>query len=150
MSNEDWGMSLAKAVAGKSKDPSTKVGCVLMDPENNAVISTGYNGFPRGASLDHNEKAWAKDVKYKIVIHAEMNAIGNAARLGVKTLGTTLYSTKFPCAACAKIIVAAGIVNVISPPADYFCETWGIEFVQASTILDVAGVKCFPNNSLEV
>jgi dCMP deaminase len=109
----DWDgrmMGLAKHVAQWSKDPSTKVGCVITD-EKHRVISVGFNGFPRGipdAGLQDRE------YKYARVVHAELNAL-MFARGSVE--GCTMYVWPMPpCSRCAGPIIQAGITRVVSPP----------------------------------
>jgi len=104
-------VGLAQHVAGWSKDPSTKVGAVLVRP-NNSVASTGFNGFPPGHD-DSPELYLNREYKYKHVVHAEDNAInffcGTCA-------GFTLY-TSFPtCPDCMELAGKAGIKRVVGPP----------------------------------
>ena len=106
-------MELAEHVAGWSKDPSTKVGCVIVDQQNR-VVSLGFNGFPRGVK-DTNLRYMDKDVKYLFVAHAERNALDNAP-LSVE--GCTLYSPLLPCNECAKSIIQKGIKKVVSYEPD--------------------------------
>lgn len=102
-------IALAEHVAGWSKDPSTKVGAVIVD-EQRRVIALGYNGFPRGVD-DAPERYADRAIKYPMVVHAELNAILNA--LG-PVEGCTLYVTPLaPCAECAKAIIQSGIRRVI-------------------------------------
>lgn len=100
-------MTLAEAVAQKSKDPHTKVGSVVID-QDMRVVSTGYNGFPSGFA-DTPER-WERPTKYKYVVHAEMNAILYARR---DLRGCLLYTTLMPCTQCLKLIAAAGINIVV-------------------------------------
>lgn len=102
-------MALAEHVATWSKDPSTQVGCVIVDKQKR-VVSLGFNGFPRGIK-DLNERYIDKEVKYLFVAHAERNALDNAP-LSVE--GCTLYSPLLPCNECAKSIIQKGISKVIS------------------------------------
>ena len=105
-------LDLAQFVSKFSKDPSTKVGAFIADGKDD--ISFGYNGFP---SSIEDKPEWYNDreTKYKLVIHAEMNALLKAARLGRSVVGTTLYTYPLPpCPECAKMIVASGISKVIS------------------------------------
>ena len=74
-------LELAKHISGWSKDPSTKVGCVVVG-EDREIRSTGFNGFPRGIS-DDNERLTDRNQKYPLICHAEENAIMHAARIGV-------------------------------------------------------------------
>src|SRR5688500_6959549 len=71
-------MELAAHVAQYSKDPSTKAGAVIVDPSNR-VISLGFNGLPKGV-LDSKERLENREVKYKLILHAETNAILFAQR----------------------------------------------------------------------
>lgn len=96
-------------VASWSKDPSTKVGAVLADGKH--VLSHGYNGFPHTCE-DKEEWLNDRETKYKLVTHAEVNAIFNSK---VPVAGSTVYTYPLPpCAACAGILAAAGIKRVVS------------------------------------
>lgn len=105
----DWNsyfMNLAHAVSQRSKDPTTKVGAVLVD-KNNHVIGTGYNGMPPGIP---EETLWKdRETKYKYVIHAEANCLLHAVS---GTKGAVLYCTLTPCAECMKLIASAGVSKV--------------------------------------
>ena len=105
----------AALISQKSKDPSTKVGCVIVG-DDNAVLSMGFNGFPRGVEEDYDNR-WNRPEKYNWVEHAERNAIYNAARNGIKLAGTRLYLNyePKPCADCARAIIQSGIIEVIGP-----------------------------------
>ena len=102
-------MALAEHVATWSKDPSTQVGCVIVDKQNR-IVSLGFNGFPRGVK-DIADRYTDRDTKYKFVAHAERNALDNAP-LSVE--GCTLYSPLLPCNECAKSIIQKGITRVVS------------------------------------
>ena len=100
-------MKTAQAIAELSHDPHTKVGCVLV--KDNFVIATGYNGTPRGTDNT------TKDINGKTlptVIHAEMNAISQAARSTVSTVDAVAYTTMHPCFNCAIHLYQAGIRKV--------------------------------------
>jgi dCMP deaminase len=104
-------IQIAEHVATRSKDPSTQVGSVLVRDRN--IISTGYNGFPRGVN-DNLPERYERPAKYDWTIHAEENALLTAARFGVSTAGTTIYVTPMaPCKDCAKAIIQAGVKEVI-------------------------------------
>lgn len=113
---DEYFINICEAVKLKSKDPSSKIGALIVGPENN-IISTGYNGFPRG--IDEIDKSrWERPVKYSYVEHAERNCIYNAARYGISLKGCTLYVVGFgpptaPCIECAKAIIQSGIVRVV-------------------------------------
>lgn len=131
MSKTDWKqrfIELAFLVATWSKDKNTKVGAVIVD-NNNRVISIGYNGPPSGFP-DELPYIYERPTKYLYFEHAERNAIYNAARLGISTIGTTMYCTDnknihlFSCADCARSIVQAGIKKIIykAPVVDIYTE----------------------------
>lgn len=103
---------MAEYVSTKSKDKSTKVGAVIVGP-NNEVLSVGWNGFPRGVNDDVEERH-ERPAKYEWTEHGERNAIYNAARHGIRLDGTTLYTTHDPCADCARAIVQSGIRHVVT------------------------------------
>lgn len=103
--------NLVDAVALKSKDPSSQVGAVIVNPESNAILSTGWNGFPRGVE-DSINRYKDRDTKYQLVVHAEQNAILNAARHGIKLEGSMLYVSFHPCHLCAASIIQCGIQEV--------------------------------------
>jgi len=84
---------MAYLVAMKSNDPNTKVGAIITT-KNNEIISTGYNGFPRG--FNNTDDRWLRENKYNYVEHAEKNAIYNAARIGVSTINLIYYDKNFP------------------------------------------------------
>lgn len=98
-------------VASWSRDPSTKVGAVIVDEEHN-VRSVGFNGFPRGVDDDVEERWENREVKYKYAEHAERNAIYAAARHGCPVEHCTMYLGWYPCADCARAIIQAGIERV--------------------------------------
>lgn len=103
-------LELASHIAEWSKDPSTKVGAVIVDHDRR-IVGTGYNGFPRGVR-DDLSRYEEKSVKYKLIVHSESNAILNATK---SVRDTTLYCTKAPCSECVKLIVQSGIYKIVSP-----------------------------------
>lgn len=106
-------LNIAKEVSTWSKDPTTKVGAVLVDPKTRNILSTGYNGFPSKFS-DNTEILNDRLLKRRITIHAEINAILNAAKLGISTNNSTLYVYGLPvCDYCAPNIIQAGIKRVL-------------------------------------
>lgn len=133
-------MSMAQAVARWSKDPSTQVGAVIVDPLRQ-IQSTGYNGFPRGVH-DSAERYADRAQKLLFVVHAEANALllaGHAAR------GASMYCTLMPCAPCAGLVAQAGIARLYAPPPSAEHEArWGENFAAARAILAEAGVVLIP------
>jgi len=97
-------------VASKSKDPSTKIGAVLVT--DNVLISEGYNGFCRKVN-DSVTSRWIRPAKYSWAEHGERNSIYNAARNGIKTLNSTMYTQGLPCVDCARSVIQAGIGKII-------------------------------------
>ena len=111
----DWDtyfLQIADTVRRKSKDPSTKVGAVIV--RDHRILATGFNGFARG--IDETDLSrWERPEKYLRVVHAERNAIYNAAREGTMLLGSTLYlfGMELPCIDCANGIIQAGIIRIV-------------------------------------
>lgn len=133
---DEFFMGVAVLAGKRSKDPNTQVGACIVD-ENNVIISTGYNGFPKGCSDD--EFPWNREgeiTKYPYVVHAELNAILNAT--GKSLRGAKIYVDLFPCNECAKAIIQSGIVEVI-----YLCDKYAdTPGVQASKCMfKAAGVS---------
>jgi len=126
-------MELADHISKWSKDNRSFVGAVLV--KDNLVISTGYNGFYRGAE-DLKEQYEDADTKEAMNLHAEENVILNAARLGIPTVGTTMYLNWFPCERCARTIVQAGIKRLVcGKKPDLNHPKYGQRFVQAMDTL---------------
>ena len=108
--DEDF-MGVAMLAARRSKDPNTQVGACIVSPDN-IIISTGYNGMPKGCSDD--DFPWdrvGEETKYPYVVHAELNAILNAN--GRDLRGSRLYVALFPCNECAKAIIQSGVKEVL-------------------------------------
>jgi len=132
-------VELAHLVGSWSKDPSTKVGCCIVN-EANRILSIGYNGFPAGVE-DTDTRLNDRDTKLKYVIHAEANAIATAARSGISVAGGTLIvSALHPCADCAKLIIQAGITKVIAPLPE-IDGRWANSFEVAATMFKESGVE---------
>lgn len=108
-------LDLARLLASWSKDPSTKVGCVVVGPDRE-IRSTGFNGFPRGVADD--ERLDDREAKYPLAVHAEENAVAHAARIGLSLKGCTAYTTFPPCTRCARLLIQAGVSEVVSDDVD--------------------------------
>ena len=116
LSWDDYFMSVAFLSAQRSKDPNKQVGACIVG-EDKLILGVGYNGFPRGCA--DNALPWRKksvnddplETKYAYVCHAEMNAIMNKNSASVA--GGSLYVTMYPCNECAKLIIQAGIKEVV-------------------------------------
>lgn len=99
----------AQHTSNWSKDPRRKVGCVIVDNDYN-ILSGGFNGFPRGISDDL--RLQDKEVKNRLIVHAEANAIAAAARNGHSVKNATAFISNFPCRPCAGLLIQAGIKKV--------------------------------------
>lgn len=134
---DEYFMGIAMLAAKRSKDPNTQVGACIVSPDN-IIISTGYNGMPKGCSDD--EYPWDREgsaTKYPYVVHAELNAVLNAN--GRDLRGSRLYVALFPCNECAKAIIQSGIREVVYWH-DKYADT---PAVQASKrMFELAGVTC--------
>lgn len=106
---------LTHVVKKKSKDEKTQIGAIIVG-KNKEIVSTGYNSFPRGIN-DNVQERQERPEKYFWFEHAERNAIYNAARIGVSTMGTTMYlSCGIPCTDCTRGIINAGIKRIFIEP----------------------------------
>lgn len=106
-------LELAKHIAMWSKDPSTKVGAVIVRPDR-TLVSTGFNGFAQRMS-DAYEFYRDRDEKYSRIVHAEVNAV-LFARASVA--GCTLYTWPLaPCDRCAVQMIQAGLTRFVYPKA---------------------------------
>jgi len=137
---KDWDkyfLGIAEAASKKSRDPSTKVGAVIVRP-NKSICSTGFNGFPR-KMRDDPELYADRETKYKRIIHGEMNALIFA---GEDITGYTLYTWPFPpCDRCALHMAQAGIKRVVAPkPTEEQLSRWKTSFEDAQSYFDEAGV----------
>ncbi len=133
---DEYFMGVAKLAACRSKDPNTQVGACIVSPDD-IIISTGYNGMPKGCSDD--EFPWNRDGeinKYPFVVHAELNAILNAN--GRDLRGSRVYVALFPCNECAKAIIQSGVKEVVYL-SDKYNGTSGN--IASKRMLDAAGVK---------
>lgn len=131
-------MAIAETMASMSKDPSTQVGAVAIDDDFN-VLSVGYNGFPRGVN-DNIPERFERPLKYSLTIHAEGNAISQAARKGVILKDSTLLVTSlFPCSNCAGLIIQAGVRRVITTHSDN--ERWLENAAISKSMFEEAGVE---------
>jgi dCMP deaminase len=129
----------AALISTWSKDASTKVGCVAV--KDRTIIAQGYNGFPTGVD-DSPERYAERELKYKLVVHAERNAVYNAAWNGVSLRGAELFVHGLPCChECAKAVIQSGVSRIWMryAPSDRWTESFevsklmfqesGVEFV---------------------
>ena len=129
-------LDLAAHIAEWSKDPSTKVGCVIVGKDRE-ILTTGFNGIPRGVADSPNRLE--RPTKYMWVCCAEQSAISQAARNGISLIGATAYTTHCPCSHCAKAIIQAGIKSVVF--RNGATNTNKEEFVVSKTMFEEAKVS---------
>jgi len=132
-------LKLAEHISGWSKDPSTKVGCVVVG-EDREIRSTGFNGFPRGIA-DDAARLEDREQKYPLICHAEENAIMHAARIGLSLKGCTAYVTWPPCTRCARSLIQAGVIEVVYPEDSDVPERWMADFDMSTNMMGEAGIK---------
>lgn len=125
---------LAREAASWSKDPDEQVGVVIVSPDRRR-FSFGYNGLPHGMA-DEPETLHNKELKNRLTIHAEQNALANAP---YDLEGWTLYSTKAPCLHCALIIHQHRIARVVTVPLRQDSR-WLKEQMEATELLEELGV----------
>jgi len=140
----EYFLNIAEQVKLKSKDQSTQIGAVIVG-QDNEVLSTGYNSFPRGMD-DSIQERQERPEKYFWFEHAERNAIYNAARIGVSLKNSTIYLTSgLPCMDCARGIVNSGVKVVWCKRV---CTTknkekWEESQTKSMQLLNECGVQVF-------
>jgi dCMP deaminase len=128
-------LDLAEHISSWSKDPSTQVGAVIVDDQRR-IVSTGYNGFPRGVE-DLDSRLQDRTIKYEMIVHGEINAILFANQ---SIYGCTLYTWPFmPCSRCAAIVIQSGIRTVVAPYNDN--PRWQTSFQLTEQMFREAGVR---------
>ena len=140
----EYFLSIAEAAKMKSKDRRTQIGAVIVGKDNE-IVSTGYNSFPRGID-DNVEERQVRPEKYFWMVHGELNAILNAARIGVSTNHCRLYLTcGIPCSNCGRAIINAGITEVYCKMEDTTKnrEKWDEESSKTKQMFQEAHVEIF-------
>lgn len=134
-------LELAGTISRWSKDESTKVGCVIVG-KNREILTTGYNGLPRGAD-DSLQERQSRPEKYFWYEHAERNAVYNAARTGISLEGSTAYSTLCPCMDCARCLVQSGIRRVVTYEIDKtkYSQLWDTHFPKTIQLFKECNVE---------
>lgn len=152
---EQWGkkwdrhfLAIAVECSKMSKDPSTRVGAVIVGPDRE-IRSTGFNGLPRGI-LDAPERLHDREMKLKLVVHAEMNAVLNGARFGVPLKGCSLYLAATddsgavwggpPCTRCAVEVIQTGIWQIVSFPKKAVPSRWHEDLRLAESLISEASI----------
>ena len=152
MASEKWDrhfLGLALYHSRISKDPSTRVGSLIVGPDRE-ILSAGFNGFPRGIA-DTSERLNDRDTKLKLIVHAEMNALLAAARTGMRLKGCTLYLAATddsgtvwggpPCTRCAVEMIQVGISNVVSYPLKTTPSRWHDDLKLSRQLIEEAGIE---------
>ncbi len=118
-SNDEYFMNMARLVATRSTCIRRQVGAVIV--KDKRVLSTGYNGSPKGSK--HCDELGCIRVELNVPsgtrhelcrgVHAEQNAVIQAAYFGVSVKDSSIYTTTYPCSMCAKLIINAGIIEIV-------------------------------------
>jgi len=108
---QDYALSLCSVVATRSTCDRLNVGAILT--RDNVILATGYNGAPRGMGHCDDEGHELDGNHCVRTVHAEANAISQAAKMGTPINGSVLYCTHLPCYTCAKMLINAGVIRVI-------------------------------------
>ena len=135
---DDYFMEIARVVAKRSTCLRQNVGAVIV--KDKRILSTGYNGAPMGLPhcLDigclREQLNVPSGERHELcrAVHAEQNAIIQAAYHGVSIKGATLYTTHQPCIMCAKMIINAGIAKVVY--GTRYADNRGLEFLKEASI----------------
>ena len=143
LSWDEYFFLLVDSVALKSKDPETKVGCVIVGPDKE-IRTTGYNSFPRGIR-DNIIERMQRPEKYKWIEHSERNAVYNAARMGTSLKDCISYQSWFPCSDCARALINVGVREIVIDYRDsnpwFQNNRWDESMEVSKTMLDEAFVK---------
>lgn len=143
LTDDTWDHRALRLALGEvntwSKDPSTKVSAVIM--RGKSPIAVSYNGFPPGIE-DTEERLSNRELKYKLIQHAEANAISTCAKMGIATEGTTMAVSHFPCSSCAGMMIGAGIKKVIvQKPTPEFEARWKESQDLSRAMFEEAGIE---------
>ena len=143
-------LSLAKNISTWSRDPSRKIGAVVVGSKGQ-ILAQGFNGFPRGID-DTEDRLNDRETKYKYVVHAEMNAIFNACLNGTSLDGSTMFVYGLPvCSECAKGIIQVGIKHIAFLVEDDIPPIWTESWDRSRALFEEAGVTYeWVNNSNKV
>lgn len=129
-------LSLAHTIAEWSKDPSTKVGAIAVS-DHKQILETGYNGLPRG--VKDEAARMERPAKYLWTAHAEENLVAHAARDRLE--GATVYVTHMCCAACTRMLINAGVKQIVVGPGQTSMPPE--QFEVAMQMIDEARVSLF-------
>jgi dCMP deaminase len=137
---DSYFLNIVNDIGKKSKDPSTKIGCLIVDKENR-IKATGYNGFPSKV-IDYEERYTDRNQKLYFTEHAEKNAIFYAARLGISVVGCKIFIPLHPCHECCRGIIQSGIDEVIftNDNSNGYYDRWRESIAYADIMFEEAGI----------
>lgn len=134
---DSYFLKMANQAASMSKDPSTKVGCVIVDTKRR-VLGVGYNGFPRGV-LDDQSRLEDRATKYLLTLHAEVNAVIQSS---TSLQDAIAYVTHPPCAQCTGVLIQAGIRKIVAYAAPLgLLERFQVHYDWSDLMRKEAGVE---------
>lgn len=144
----DHFFKLCTVHAEMSKDPSTKVGAIIVT-DSKQILNACYNGFPIGIEDDpvkvpelYNDR----QMKLSMTVHGEANIVALSARYGIRLEGTHLFVSLVPCKDCAKLLIQAGIKSVYykkdNKPIDNEND-WRLRINESLDLMDKAGIKLY-------
>lgn len=147
----DWDeffFNLNGEIAKKSKDPSTKVGAIIVGP-NNEIRAIGFNGLPRKIKDNPVEvpERYERPDKYLWTEHAERNAIYNAARTGTAIEGCRIYLEYYPCSNCCRGLIQSGINEIVIDGRgfikreEYWNQRWRDDIIISKKMIAEVGMK---------
>jgi Deoxycytidylate deaminase len=146
-SNDEYFMSMAELVSQRSTCVRRKVGAVVVKDKH--ILSTGYNGSPKGTK--HCEELGCirdqmnipSGTRHELCrgVHAEQNAVAQAAYFGVSVKDATIYTTTFPCSMCAKILINSGIKEVVYNTG--YMDDLSVDLLKETNII----VRVFPEKT---
>lgn len=132
-------LETAERFSNFSKDPSTKVGAIICD-SNFRILSAGYNGFPSKYNDDYS--LLNREEKNLISLHAEVNAILNAAKNGVNLNKSIIYVSEHPCSNCTAAIINAGITKiVVREKTNLSLSTWGKSLEMSQKLINYCNIE---------
>jgi dCMP deaminase len=139
---EEYFMDIARLVARRSTCLRRQVGAVLVKEKN--ILATGYNGTPSGIThcaevgCLRQQLGVPSGERHELCrgLHAEQNAIIQAAKHGVNIAGSTLYCTNSPCSICSKMLINAGIARIIY--LEGYPDSLSLEMLREAGIPEIA------------
>lgn len=140
---DEFFLRMCYLIARKSRDSSSKIGSVLIKKDK-SVISCGFNGIPAGCA--ESEEKNIRPEKYYHWEHSERNAIFLAAKNGIQTNDSILFTLSLPCSDCARAAIQSGVKYIIyhKQHQDIFCaenDKWAESSKRSETMLRAAGIR---------